>query len=102
MKKARSHADIVDALSLQDLCRFCHADEAWLIELVEYGVLEPNGATVEKWRFRGVNIVRAKKASRLRRDLGINTAGVAMVLELLEERDTVLRRLARYEAHSGQ
>jgi chaperone modulatory protein CbpM len=102
MKKTKSHADIVDALTLQDLCRFCHADEAWLIELVEYGVLEPKGATVEKWRFRGANIVRAKKASRLNRDLGINTAGVAMVLELLEERDTVLRRLARYEAHLGQ
>jgi chaperone modulatory protein CbpM len=41
--------------------------------------------------------VRAKKACRLTRDLGVNAAGVALVLDLLEERDAVLRRLAQYE-----
>jgi chaperone modulatory protein CbpM len=97
MKKTTQHNGIVDALTMQDLCQFCHADEAWVIELVEHGVLDPNGSSVEKWRFCGVNIIRAKKARRLTRDLGINTAGVAMVLDLLEQRDAVLRRLARYE-----
>ena len=98
MKKTTSRSEIVDALSLQDLCRFCEAEEAWVVELVEYGVLEPNGSTAQTWRFRGASIVRAKKARRLNRDLGINTAGVALVLELLEERDAVMRRLAQYEA----
>lgn len=46
----------------------------------------------------GTSIVRAKKARRLNRDLGVNTAGVALVLGLLEERDGALRRLAQYEA----
>ena len=97
MKRTIHQTEIVDALSLQDLCRFCHADEDWVIELVEYGVLEPKGTQVESWRFRGANIVRAKKARRLNRDLGINAAGVAMVIELLEERDEIRRRLSRYE-----
>ena len=97
MKKTTRPSDIVDALSLQDLCRFCQADEAWVIELVDHGVLEPKGASMEKWHFRGLNIVRAKKARRLNRDLGINAAGVAMVLDLLDERDAILRRLAQYE-----
>ncbi len=97
MKRATHRSEIVDALSLEDLCRFCHADEAWVIELVEYGVLEPKGARVDSWQFRGPNIVRAKKARRLNRDLGINAAGVAMVIELLEERDQMRRRLSRYE-----
>ena len=100
MKKATMRSDIVDALSLSDLCRFCQADEAWVIELVEYGVLEPTGSTAGNWRFVGTSIARARKARRLNRDLGINTAGVALVLELLEERDAVLRRLAQYEAPS--
>jgi len=30
-------------------------------------------------------------------DLGVNAAGVAMLLDLLEERDAMMRRLARYE-----
>ena len=99
MKKTTSKSDIVEALSLQDLCRFCEADETWVIELVEYGVLEPIGSTRGNWRFVGTSIVRAKKARRLNRDLGINTAGIGLVLDLLEERDAVLRRLAHYEAN---
>ncbi|WP_448326009.1 chaperone modulator CbpM [Sulfitobacter sp. M13] len=98
MKQTRLHSDIVDALSLQDLCRFCQAEETWVIELVDYGVLEPVGSTRGNWRFVGASIARAKKAQRLKRDLGINTAGVALVLELLEERDHILRRLAQHEA----
>ena len=95
MKKTTSHSDIINSLTLPDLCRFCQAEEAWLIELVEYGVLEPEGTATQDWRFYGASIVRAKKASRLRRDLGINTAGLAMVLSLLEEREVILRRLAQ-------
>ena len=97
MKKAAADHGVVDTLSLQDLCRFCQADETWIIELVEYGVIEPQGTTTSKWHFAGINIVRAKKARRLNRDLGINTAGVAMVIDLLEEREEILRRLARHE-----
>jgi len=98
MKLTTMRTDIVEALSLQDLCRFCQADETWLVELVEHGVLDPIGSTSGNWRFVGTSIVRAKKARRLNRDLGINTAGIALVLDLLEERDAVLRRLAQHEA----
>lgn len=97
MKKTTLRNDVVDVLSLPDLCRFCQVDQAWVIELVEHGVLEPRGSRIAHWHFHGVNIVRAKKASRLRRDLGINAAGVAMVLELLEERNVFVRKLAQYE-----
>lgn len=97
MKKTTLKSDIVDALSLEDLCRFCQAEETWVVELVEHGVLEPIGSTRGNWRFVGTSIVRAKKAHRLNRDLGVNTAGVALVLDLLEERDAILRRLALFE-----
>ena len=98
MKKATMRSDVVEALTLEDLCRFCQADEAWVIELVEEGVLEPVGGTARHWRFEGMAIARAKRARRLSRDLGINTAGVALVLDLLDERDEILRRLSRFEA----
>ena len=94
MKKTTRHAETVDALSLPELCRFCRADEAWIVELVEHGVLTPVGRDRSNWHFVGTSIVRAKKAQRLNRDLGINAPGVALALELLEERDAVLRRLA--------
>ena len=93
MRKTEPDADVVDIVSLQDLCRFCQADEAWVVELVEHGVLNPSGATIQSWRFRGLSIVRAKKARRLNQDLGINAAGIAMVLDLLDQRDAILRKL---------
>ena len=98
MKKTTIKSDVVDALSLPDLCRFCQADETWIIELVEHGVIDPMGNNSGDWQFIGASISRAKKARRLNRDLGINTAGVALVLDLLEERDAMMRRLARLEA----
>ncbi len=97
MKKTTPHSHVVEAMSLQELCRFCRADETWILELVDYGVLSPEGASVTEWHFRGTNIARAKKAQRLNRDLGINTAGIALILDLLAERAAILRQLSRHQ-----
>ncbi|NNE54125.1 MAG: hypothetical protein HKN30_17185 [Sulfitobacter sp.] len=99
MKKATLRRQPVEALTLKALCRFCEADESWVIELVEHGVLKPRGSSAENWQFAGTTISRAKKARRLNRDHGINTPGVAMVLDLLEERERILRRLARTDVY---
>lgn len=96
MKKATiRRAAPAEALSLQDLCRFCAADEDWVIALVRQGVLTPRGASAEEWQFQGRSILRAKKARRLTRDYDLNPGGLGLVLDLLEEREQILRRLAR-------
>lgn len=92
MKKTTVSNATLEALDLQELCRFCVVEEAWIIELVEHGALSPVGHSKSNWKFVGLNISRAKKACRLHRDLGVNAAGVALVLDLLEERDALLRR----------
>ena len=99
MKKTEVTGEILESLTSVELCRFCDADEAWVTELVEYGVLEPEGRSFQEWHFRGVNIVRAKKARRLQRDFGINMAGVAMVLDLLHEREQMMRSLQRLQGN---
>ena len=98
MKEAKVTGEVLESLNSLELCRFCDADETWVTELVEYGVLDPEGRSFKEWHFRGVNIVRAKKARRLQRDLGINVAGIAMVLDLLQEREQLLRTLKDLEA----
>ncbi len=97
MAADHTQVELVNTMSLRELCRFCSAEENWVVELVAYGVLEPEGPSSTEWRFHGANIIRAKKAKRLQRDLGINTPGIAMVLDLLEERDALLRELDRAE-----
>ncbi len=80
-------------LTLDDLCRACAIDAQRIIELVDFGVLEPQGREPARWIFGGASLHRARAALRLQRDLDIDLAGAALVLELLDEIDTLRTRL---------
>ena len=97
MKIAKQDVEIVEVMTLSELGPFCRADEDWVVELVQHGVLEPHARTGQEWTFQSVQIARAKKARRLNLDLGINAAGVAVILDLLDERDALRRRLAWFD-----
>ena len=53
--------------------------------MVEEGILEPRGARSTRWRFPRRAVRRARAAHRLQRELGLNLAGAAMALDLLDE-----------------
>ena len=84
-------------LNLDDLCRACAADADRIIELVNEGVLAPAGEKPDYWRFTGVHLHRARVALRLENDLGVNLAGAALALELLDELDSLRAQLQRLE-----
>jgi chaperone modulatory protein CbpM len=84
-------------LSLNDLCRACSSSTEWVIELVEEGALEPIGQEQSGWRFTGTSLCRAQTAMRLQRDLGINLAGIALALDLLDEIETMRAQLRQLE-----
>jgi len=84
-------------LTLNDLCRACSSSAEWIIELVEEGVLEPVGYQQTQWRFSGISLQKVRTAMRLQQDLGINLAGIALALDLLDEINTLQARLCRYE-----
>ena len=85
-------------LSLNDLCHACSSSAEWVIELVDEGALEPIGYEQSQWRFTGTSLQRAHTAMRLQRDLGINLAGIALALDLLDEMETMRARLRRLES----
>jgi chaperone modulatory protein CbpM len=85
-------------LSLGEVCRASRLSAERVIELAEEGVIEPIGRNPASWRFRGVSLRRIRCAQRLEQDLGLNTAGVALVLDLLEELEELRTRLGRIEA----
>lgn len=72
-------------LTLAELSHACFMHAEWITELVDEGILEPLGRDVEQWRFSGACLQRARRVRRLQQDLGINIAGAALVLDLLEE-----------------
>ncbi len=84
-------------LSLEDLCRACGVERMVLVEMVQEGLLEPVDVRLAPWRFQGDALRRARTALRLRRDLEVNFAGIAMILDLLDEIDDLETRLRRLE-----
>jgi len=84
-------------LTLNDLCRACSSPAEWIIELVSEGILEPISYQQTQWRFTGVSLQKAQTAVRLQRDLGINIAGIALALELLDENKSLQARLSCFE-----
>ena len=80
-------------LTLADLCNACEVHTERIIELVNVGVLEPQGREPARWVFVGDSLQRARKALRLQRDLDIDLAGAALALELLDEIASLRTRL---------
>jgi chaperone modulatory protein CbpM len=77
-------------LSLVELCEHCHTQEEAMIKLIDHGIISPcKGKTVNQWRFESHSLMRANKALRLQQDLGINLAGIALALELMDEIETL-------------
>jgi chaperone modulatory protein CbpM len=72
-------------LTLVELCRASGASAEQLTLWVYEGAFEPRGAEPQEWRFSGAELRRAATAQRLARDLEINAAGIALVLDLLDQ-----------------
>ena len=88
-------------LTLGDLCKACKVDTALIVELVDEGVLMPDGSAPDQWRFTGLHMHRAKTAVSLQRDLGVNLAGAALALQLLDELSSLRAQLRRQASSQG-
>jgi len=80
-----------DLVSLADLCRSCTVETQTVTTLVSEGVLDPMGGDMEHWQFTVSSLKRVKTVIHLQRDLGVNLAGAALAMELLD-RITELER----------
>jgi chaperone modulatory protein CbpM len=82
-------------LTLDGLCRACAVQAEFVMAMLEEGVAQPaQGQAVETWRFSEVQVHRVTVAWRLQRDLGVNPAGAALALQLLDEMETLRAQLA--------
>ena len=88
-------------LSLSEVSRACAVHAEMIVELVNEGVLAPDGREPHRWRFTGVHVRRATVALRLQRDLGLNLAGAALALELLDELEALRAQLRVMGASRG-
>ncbi|MGV7240711.1 chaperone modulator CbpM [Caballeronia sp. M23-90] len=78
--------------TLGELSRASGASAEQLSLWVAEGAFELRGHAAVAWRFTGSALRRAATAQRLTHDFGLNPAGVALALDLLEEIETLRRR----------
>jgi chaperone modulatory protein CbpM len=84
-------------IEITDFCAWLHVDRHWVASLVEAGVIEPRGAAPEAWAFPASDLVRVRAVTRLVRDLDVNLEGAAVIVDLIEERRRLERRIALLE-----
>lgn len=78
-------------LTVADLCRSCAVEAEMIEAMVEEGILEPVGQRRHHLYFHVSSLRRVRVTATLHRDLGVNLAGAALALELME-------RIAELEA----
>jgi len=90
--------DECSEITLLQLCRSCSVSAETVEALVEQGVLQPAGRRGRHWCFAAASIRRVQVAERLQRDLGVNPAGAALALDLLERIERLESALVRTRA----
>jgi len=85
------------SVTLEELSQACRVRTEWIVELVEEGILEPQGRETSVWYFSGHSLQRARTVRRLQQDLGVNLAGAAVVLDLMDEVASLRARLQRLD-----
>jgi chaperone modulatory protein CbpM len=94
MQKIHSVEILDGAISLIEIVAFARVERVRVIEMVDVGLLEPSGNAIEQWQFASRDLRRLRAAQRLMDDLGVNLSGAALILDLIEERDELLARVA--------
>ena len=91
----RYHAQVPsrEKFTLDELSRSVDLHPEMVLRLVDLGLVDPEVGKPE-WLFQDTAVPRIWKIKRLHRDLGINWAGIGVVLDLLDRLDELEREIA--------
>jgi chaperone modulatory protein CbpM len=87
--------------TLAELCRCFGIEAEFIEELVEQGILVPVGRQGRHWCFPSSSLRRTRITLHLQRDLGVNLAGAALALDLLERIEELDARLSATRGSVG-
>ena len=71
-------------LELEELASAAGVHPDLVVQFVEYGLLEPEAGADPRPLFPVSAVIRLRRIVRLRSDLGVNLAGIAVILDLLD------------------
>lgn len=82
------------ALVLEEFAAACGTDAEFVRQLVDEGLLQP-AVEGPAWRFGGEEIARVRRIRRLQRDFDANLQSVAVMLELMQQIESLRGQLQR-------
>jgi chaperone modulatory protein CbpM len=85
--------DETHEITVTELCEVCSVEHALVESLVQEGILDPVGGQPDELRFHYTSVYRTRTVVHLQKDLGVNLAGAALALELLERIENLQRQL---------
>ena len=85
--------DETSNISFAELCKLMHFSEDWLVELVEHGFFHSFTTPIQQINFDCQMLHRLQAAFRLQRDLELNISGTVLVMELLDQLETMHSKL---------
>ena len=104
MRVPRAHIILAriepEQLTLDGLAARAGVHPALIEYFIEYGLLEPIARTGTQWLFDTACLARLRMIERLRRDLGANLAGIAVILDLLDRLTTLQREVEQWRRRS--
>lgn len=77
--------DKTTRITFIEVCERYNIPKKDLADLIEYGIIEADVENFERSQFDFETLERIFSALRLKQDLGINTPGIALALELLDK-----------------
>ncbi len=78
----------LNSITYNELCRIEGINHDFISAIVEYGIVQPKKETSQQdWIFETTSVYWIKKASRLHTDLEIDWLAVALVIDLLQQKN---------------
>ncbi len=85
--------------SFTQVCHTHHISEDVLTELLEHGLISEVTLPIKNVAFNPLMLNRIQSARRLQEDLGVNSPGVVLVLELRDELEKMRNELEILRRH---
>ena len=91
--------DLDEPLTLDAVADAVGTRTTLVARLVKLGVLEPISDDLKEPLLQTRSVIRLRRMARLRRDLGVNFAGAAVILDLVDRIEELKKQVAAVRGH---
>ena len=88
--------DMDESLTLEVICSTVGARKSLVLRLAQQGLLEATADETGQTLLPQRAVVELRRMQRLRRDLGVNFTGAAIIIDLVRRIEALNRELANY------